>query len=52
MRYRETAHAVADRGPVSLDFARIWRAADKIAPGPSRERRFGSGTVYLCYRPA
>ena len=30
MRYWETAHTVADRRPVSLDFARIWQAADKI----------------------
>jgi dihydrofolate reductase len=30
MRYWETAHTVANRRPVSLDFARIWQAADKI----------------------
>jgi len=30
MRYWETAHTLADRSPVSLDFARIWQAADKI----------------------
>jgi dihydrofolate reductase len=130
MRYWETAHTVADRRSASLDFARIWQAADKIVysttlqtpdtartrieqdfdPGEVRklkeavgrdlsvggarlaaqaiaaglvdeyqlfvvpavvgggtralpdqvrlnlalaeERRFGSGTVYLCYRPA
>jgi dihydrofolate reductase len=130
MRYWETAHTVADRRPVSLDFTRIWQAADKIVysttlqtldtartrleqdfdPGQVRkvkeaadrdltvggarraaqaiaaglvdeyqlfvvpavvgggtralpdqvhlnlalaeEHRFGSGTVYLCYRPA
>ena len=130
MRYWETAHTLADRSPVSLDFARIWQAADKIVysttlrtpdtartrveqdfdplqvrklkeaadrdltvggahlaaqaiavglvdeyqlfvvpavvgggtralPGQVRlnlalaeEHRFGSGTVYLCYRPA
>jgi dihydrofolate reductase len=26
----ETAHTVAGRRPVSLDFARIWQAADKV----------------------
>jgi dihydrofolate reductase len=130
MRYWETAHTVAGRRPVSLDFAQIWQAADKIvysttlqAPDSARthverdfdpdqirklkeaadrdltvggahlaaqaiaaglvdeyqlfavpaivgggtralpdlvrlnlalaeERRFGNGTVYLCYRPA
>jgi dihydrofolate reductase len=30
MRYWETAHTVAGQPPVSLDFARIWQAADKI----------------------
>jgi dihydrofolate reductase len=30
MRYWETADAVAGRRPVSLDFARIWQAADKV----------------------
>ena len=30
MRYWETAHTVAGRRPVSLDFARIWQAAGKI----------------------
>jgi dihydrofolate reductase len=30
MRYWETALAVTDRPPVELDFARTWRAADKI----------------------
>jgi dihydrofolate reductase len=30
MRYWETAHTVANRRSVSLDFARIWQAADKI----------------------
>ena len=30
MRYRETAHTVAGRRPVSLDFARIWQAVGKI----------------------
>ena len=130
MRYWETAHTLPGQRPVSLDFARIWQAADKIvysatlqAPDTARtrverdfdpdqvrklkeaagrdltvggahlaaqaiaaglvdeyqlflvpavvgggtralpdqvrlnlalagERRFGSGTVYLCYRPA
>ena len=130
MRYWETAHMLAGQPPVGLDFARIWRAADKIVysttlqmpdtartrierdfdpvqvrklkeaadhdltvggarlaaqaiaaglvdeyqlfvvpaivgggtralPDPVRlnlalaeEHRFGSGTVYLCYRPA
>jgi dihydrofolate reductase len=28
--YWETAHTVANQPPVALDFARIWRAADKI----------------------
>jgi dihydrofolate reductase len=129
MRYWETAHTLAGQRPVSLDFARIWQATDKIvysttlqAPDTARtriepdfdpvqvrklketadrdltvggprlaaqaiaaglvdeyqlfvvpavvgggtralpdqvrlelalagERRFGSGTVYLCYRP-
>jgi dihydrofolate reductase len=30
MRYWETAHALAGRRSVSLDYARIWQAADKI----------------------
>jgi dihydrofolate reductase len=30
MRYWERAPAVADRHPVEMDFAQIWRAADKI----------------------
>jgi len=30
MRYWETTQAVADRHPVEMDYARIWRAADKI----------------------
>jgi len=30
MRYWETAHTLAGQRPVSLDFARIWQAADKI----------------------
>jgi dihydrofolate reductase len=30
MRYWETAHTVAGQSAVSLDFAQIWRAADKI----------------------
>ena len=30
MRYWETAHTLAGRRPVSLDFAQIWQAADKI----------------------
>jgi dihydrofolate reductase len=30
MRYWETAHAVTDLPPVEQDYARIWRAADKV----------------------
>lgn len=30
MRYWETAHTLAGQSPVTLDFARIWQAADKI----------------------
>jgi dihydrofolate reductase len=30
MRYWETAHTLAGQRPVSLEFARIWQAADKI----------------------
>ena len=30
MRYWETAHTLAGRRPVSLDFAQIWQAADKV----------------------
>jgi len=30
MRYWETAHTLPGRRPASLDFARIWQAADKI----------------------
>ena len=29
MRYWETAHTLASQRPASLDFARIWQAADK-----------------------
>jgi len=45
MRYWETAHTAAGQPPVALDFARIWRAADKIvysatlqAPATARTR--------------
>lgn len=43
MRWWETAHAVTDQPPVALDFARIWRAADKIVysttlPAPATAR--------------
>jgi dihydrofolate reductase len=45
MRYWETAHTVAGQRPVSLDFAQIWQAADKIvysatlqAPDTARTR--------------
>src|SRR5204863_9475033 len=30
MRYWETAHTLPGKRPVSLDFATIWQAADKI----------------------
>ena len=30
MRYWETAHTLPGRRPVSVDYARIWQAADKI----------------------
>ena len=30
MAYWETAHTLPDQSPFSLDFAEIWRAADKI----------------------
>jgi dihydrofolate reductase len=30
MVYWETAHTLADRSPVTLDYARIWQAADKV----------------------
>jgi len=30
MRYWESAHAVTDQPPVEQDFAKIWRAADKV----------------------
>ena len=30
MRYWESTQAVADQHPVEMDYARIWRAADKI----------------------
>jgi dihydrofolate reductase len=55
MRYWETAHEAAGRRPVSLDFARIWQAADKVvysatlaAPATARtriERDFDPGQV-------
>ena len=45
MRSWETAHTAANRRPVSLEFARIWQAADKIvysatlqAPDTARTR--------------
>ena len=45
MRYWETAHTLVGQRPVSLDFARIWQAADKIvysatlqAPDTARTR--------------
>src|SRR5947207_15324799 len=37
MRYWETAHTIADRSPVMLDFARIWQAAHKIVYSPTLE---------------
>lgn len=30
MRYWETAHALPQQSPLSLEFARIWQAADKV----------------------
>ena len=30
MVYWETAHTLADQSPVTLDFARLWQAADKV----------------------
>lgn len=30
MRYWETAHALPRQSPLSLEFARIWQAADKV----------------------
>ena len=30
MRYWESAPAVTDQPPVEQDFAKIWRAADKV----------------------
>jgi len=30
MAYWETVHTLADRAPALLDYAAIWRAADKI----------------------
>ena len=55
MRSWETAHTMADQPAVSLDFARIWQAADKIvysttlpAPATARtrvERDFDPGQV-------
>jgi hypothetical protein len=30
MRYWDTAQASADRHPVEMDYARIWRSADKV----------------------
>ena len=45
MRYWETAHTLPGRRPVSLDFSRIWQAADKVvysatlqAPATARTR--------------
>jgi dihydrofolate reductase len=45
MRYWETAHTLAGQPPLMLEFARIWRAADKIvysttlqAPATARTR--------------
>src|ERR1700686_4141276 len=40
MCYWETAHTLADRRPVSLDFGRVWRAGDKnvsFPPPPGAE---------------
>src|SRR6202049_2845773 len=30
MGYWETAHLLADRAPLMVDFAQIWQAADKV----------------------
>ena len=38
MRYWETAHTLVGQRPVSLDFARIWQAADKIVYSTTLER--------------
>jgi dihydrofolate reductase len=43
MRYWETAHEIAGQRPVSLDFTRIWLAADKVVysttiPAPATAR--------------
>ena len=38
MRYWETAHTLDGQSPVSLDFARIWQAADKIVYSTTLQR--------------
>lgn len=38
MRYWETAHTEPNQRPFSLDFARIWQAADKIVYSRSLEK--------------
>jgi dihydrofolate reductase len=52
MRYWETAHTLSGQSAVSLDFARIWQAADKIVysttlgvPDTARTRDFDPDQV-------
>src|SRR4249920_2554583 len=39
MRYWDTAHTLPDQSAASLDFARIWQAADKIVYSATLRRR-------------
>jgi len=57
MRSWETAHTLAGQSAVSLDFARIWQAADKIVysttlPAADTARIAGGNTHSIRTRAA
>jgi len=57
MRYWETAHTLPGQSAVSLDFARIWQAADKIVysttlPAADTARIAGGNTHSIRTRAA
>jgi dihydrofolate reductase len=44
MRYWDTAQASADRHPVEMDYARIWRSADKVVYSETLETALSAKT--------
>jgi dihydrofolate reductase len=44
MAYWETAHTLPDQSPVTLDFADIWRAADKVVYSTTLQKAVSAKT--------